>query len=481
MPQRRLNVLSIVTDQQRYDTLGCNGAPVCRTPNADRLAAQGVRFTSAYTNTAICTAERASLLTGLEPHKHGMIANTERNIGLPWNLPEHLVPFTRCLAEAGYRCGLVGKWHLGRDRGPEELGIEGAHFPGWCPSVDHPEYLAHLEAHGLPRWSVRDVIQGTSPNGRPALPMAGIYEGPVEGTYPHFLAERAIACLRDYAGGFHDRNQPFHLSLHFFGPHLPYMLPREYAEMYDPVLVRRSPTMAETFAGKPAVQREYSAHWAFDTYPWDVWQRVVAMYWGYVTMIDDQVGRVLDALRELDLWDETAVFFTTDHAGFVGNHRLCDKGPAMYDDIYHVPFIGRVPGGARGVACDEFITLLDMPATFLDLGDVAVPEAFDGRSLMPLLRGETVEGWREDVFFQFHGHHFPYPQRGIRTRTHKLVVNAPDVNEFYDLAEDPSELHNRYGHPAYREVEGELVRRLYAHLEAQDDNFRHWMTSFHDV
>jgi len=326
------------------------------------------------------------------------------------------------------------------------------------------------------------VIRGTFPNGQPSLPMAGIYQGPVEGTYPFFLAERAIARLREYARSFHEEGKPFHLSLHFFGPHLPYYVPSEYAQMYDPGLVRRSPSMAETFAGKPAVQRAYCAHWAFDSYPWEIWQRVVAMYWGYVTLIDEQVGRVLDALQDLDLANSTAVFYTSDHGGFVGSHRLCDKGPMMYDDIYHVPLVARLPGpGVHGAVRDEMVTLMDLAPTFLELGGVPVPEYMDGRSLLPLLRGEAAADWEDAVYPQFHGHHFPYPQRAVRTRTHKLVVNPPDVNELYDLMDDPHELHNRYGHPAYATVQAELLQRLYARLVREGDNFYHWMTSLYDV
>lgn len=484
MPASRLNMLTILSDQQRYDTLGCNGARVCRTPHLDALAASGVRFTSAYTNTAICTAERATLLTGMEPHKHGMIANTERNIGTAWNLSEGLPLFTRALAEVGYRTGLVGKWHLGREKGPEAYGIEGIHYPGWGAPVEHPDYLQYLAERGLPRWSVRDVIRGTFPNGQPSLPMAGIYEGPVEGTFSYFLAERTIERLRAYARSFREEGRPFHLSLHFFGPHLPYMVPEEYATMYDPALVEREPSWVETFAGKPHVQADYCRHWSVDTYPWPEWQRAVARYWGYVTLIDAQIGRVLAALDELGLAEETAVFFSTDHAGFVGAHRLADKGPMMYDDIYHIPFLARLPGGARGEACDAFVTLMDLPATYLDLAGASAPEAMDGRSIAPMLR-EGASGvpadWPEEVCFQFHGHHFPYPQRGIRTRTHKLVINPADVNELYDLTRDPYELTNVYTHPGYDAVRRDLTRRLYAHLMAKDDAFRFWMTSLYDV
>jgi arylsulfatase A-like enzyme len=481
MPTHRPNIVLLLTDQQRRDTLGCYGAPVCRTPHLDRVAAQGVRFDQAYTNTAICTAVRATLLTGLEPHKHGMLANFERNVGYPWELPEGLVPFSHHLNSAGYRCGVVGKWHLGLTRGPECYGFEGTHFPGWDAPKHHPEYEAYLEKHGLPCWSVRDEIRGTFPNGKPSIALAGIYQGPVEGTYPYFLAERTIQRLQEYARGYHDQGQPFFLRTDFFGPHLPYFIPQEYADLYDPALVQRSPSMDETFEDKPRVHLWYSQHWAFDTYPWETWQKIVAMYWGYVTLIDEQIGRILQAMDDLGLTEHTALFFSADHAGFVGNHRLSDKGPEMYDDIYRIPMLARWPGHFPVGACDAFVTLMDLMPTFLELAGVPIPEIVDGRSLLPLCQGAVPPNWPDEVFFQFHGHHFPYPQRGIRTRTHKLVVNPADVNELYDLTADPYELHNRINDPAYADVRRDLLQRLYRHLVDKRDNFYHWMTTMFEV
>lgn len=482
MTGHRPNIMLILTDQHRRDSLGCYGNMICQTPALDRLAAQGVRFTQSFTNTAICTAVRATLLTGQEPHRHGMLANFERNVGYPWEMPEDTIPFSHYLHDAGYRCGVVGKWHVGLQRGPECYGFEGTHFPGWDGPTDHPAYVAYLEKNGLPRWSVRDEIRGTFPNGQPSLPMGGIYNGPVEGTYSYFLAELTIERLREYARHRHATGQPFFLRTDFFGPHLPYYLPQAYADMYDPSLVQRTASMDETFEDKPRVHQWYSQHWAFDTYTWETWQKVVAMYWGYVTLIDEQIGRILKEMDDLGLTENTVMFFSADHAGFVGNHRLSDKGPMMYDDIYRIPMIAHWPGQvAPGTVCDEMVTLMDLTPTFLDIAGAPVPDAFDGRSIVPLLKGQTPEDWPEEVFLQFHGHHFPYPQRGIRSRTHKLVVNPADVNELYDLEQDPDELHNLIDDPAYRTVRDELMARLYAHLVASGDNFCHWMTTMFHV
>ena len=185
----------------------------------------------------------------------------------------------------------------------------------------------------------------------------------------------------------------------------------------------------------------------------------------------------MDAVARLGLADDTATFFASDHGAFVGSHRMQDKGPAMYDDIYRVPLVAHLPGGRRHAVEERFVSLMDLPATFLDLAGAPVPAAYAGRSLAPLLRGDVVDDWRDHIVAEFHGHHFPYPQRMIRTRSHKLVINPPDVNELYDLVNDPHELTNQIDNPAYADVQRALMRTLYADLKARGDNFYHWMTS----
>ncbi|MEU8354100.1 sulfatase/phosphatase domain-containing protein, partial [Streptomyces sp. NPDC048845] len=248
---------------------------------------------------------------------------------------------------------------------------------------------------------------------------------------------------------------------------------------YDPDLVELPASIAETFEGKPPVQRNYSRHWTFDTIPIEVTRKLIAVYWGYVTLIDEQIGRILDKLDELGLSDDTSVFFTADHGEFTGAHRLHDKGPAMYEDIYRIPGIVRIPGSAPQVR-NELVSLTDCTATILDLAGCDTAPAVDSRSLVPLVRGEHPD-WPTDLVAEFHGHHFPYPQRMIRDDRHKLVVNPESVNELYDLAEDPHELHNRYPHPEYAPVRGRLMRRLYDLLRERGDNFYHWMTPMYDI
>ncbi len=251
--------------------------------------------------------------------------------------------------------------------------------------------------------------------------------------------------------------------------------------MYDPADVVLPASIVETFADKPRVQRSYSAHWTFDSIGLDGWRELTAAYWGYVTLIDEQVGRVLAALDDLDLTERTLVCFTADHGEFTGAHRLHDKGPAMYDDIYRIPLIVAGPGVTPDSRPDQFVGLTDLTATIVSVAGMGVPAHYDGASLQPILAGEETPGWREEIIAEFHGHHFPYPQRMIRTRTHKLVVSPADRNELYDLVADPDELHNRYDHPELAAVRNGLMAELYRQLQARGDNFFHWMTSMWEV
>ncbi|MBB5160026.1 sulfatase-like hydrolase/transferase [Saccharopolyspora phatthalungensis] len=489
-----------MTDQHRTDTLGAYGNPHAVTPVLNELANTGTRFDRWYTPTAICTPARASLLTGQAPFRHKLLANHERNVGYIEDLPDGQFTFSEALRAKGYNCGLIGKWHVGSAKTAGDFGFDGPDLPGWHNPVHHPDYLAYLKENDLPPYEISDRLRGTLPNGGPGNLLAARLHQPVEATFEHYLATRTIEMLERYAEDVRTRDKPFFLALHFFGPHLPYIVPDDYFDLIDPADVPLPRSVAETFQGKPPVQRNYSAHWTFDTMPIEITRKLIAVYWGYVALIDMQIGRVLDAMRRLGLADDTAVFFTSDHGEFTGSHRLHDKGPAMYEDIYRTPGVIRVPGCPEGVVRNEFVSLLDCTATILDLAGIDPTPAVDSRSLLPLVSGASPvapetgwdavsgaspvapdTGWDADIVCEFHGHHFPYPQRMLRTDRYKLVVNPDSVNELYDFDSDPDELLNIYSHPEMAEVRDQMMRRLYQVLRDRGDNFYHWMTSMYDV
>ncbi|WP_197363930.1 sulfatase-like hydrolase/transferase, partial [Streptomyces clavuligerus] len=510
----RRNILFLMTDQHRTDTLGAYGAPGGHTPHLDALAASGTRFDRFYTPTSICTPARASLLTGYAPFRHRLLANYERNVGYREDLADDQFTFTAPLADAGYRLGLIGKWHTGVRRVPADFGFEGPYLPGWHNPVTHPDYLAYLDAHDLPPYAVTDPVRTRLPGGGPGPLLAARLRQPVEATFEHYLATRAIELLHRWAeepgtDGEHRTNgepgtdeghradgepgangehrgdtspRPFFLAVHFFGPHLPYLLPDAYYDLVDPATVELPASLAETFEGKPPVQRNYSALWGHDSLTETEYRGLIAAYHGYVALIDLQIGRIRRAVDELGLTDSTAVVFTADHGEFTGSHRMHDKGPAMYEDVYRIPGLLQVPGAPAGVARREFATLTDVTATLLDLAGCDPAPAVDGRSLLPLTGGGPApEDWPREVVGEFHGHHFPYPQRMLRDERYKIVINPESVCELYDLDRDPHELRNAWDDPALRDVRDHLVHRLHRLLSARGDNFHHWMAAVLDV
>lgn len=461
------NLLFLMTDQHRTDTIGCYGGSPALTPALDSLAARGTVYDAAFTPTAVCTPARASLFTGLYPFEHGAISNFERATGPRSELDDSLRTLGHDLNAAGYAAGYVGKWHLGKQRGPEYYGFDGEHISGATNNYSHPGYQRWLAEHGHPPVALTDEIFSTLPDGSRGHLLAARLQQPTEATFEQYLADQTIDLIRRYA----EAERPFVVVCSFFGPHLPYVIPDEWFDLFDPADINLPASMSETFDGKPEVQRTYARFWGADLIDESTWRQLHAAYRGYVALIDHQIGRILDALQECGCGDDTVVTFTADHGEFTGAHRLNDKGPAMYDDIYAIPALVAVPG-QQARRCDAFVTLLDFHATILDVIG-ADPSRSRGRSLLT----DDGSAGRDAVVAEFHGHHFPYPQRMYRDRRYKLIVNPGGVDEFYDLAADPHELRNVAASPAHAVALATARRRLYDELVLRGDGFAQWLAN----
>lgn len=478
------NVLVIMTDQHRIDTINAlleRPSRAVHTPNIDRLATSGFAFTEAFTPTAICTPARASLLTGQAPFRHKVLANHEWNIAYQTELPTESWTYTRALRDAGYNVGLVGKFHVGEEHTPAHFGMDDDSFVGAINPVGDPRYTAWLDSRGFPGVQVEEPVRGTLPGNRPGHVLAARLKQPREATFEAYLTELALNRLKQYADDWHGSKRPFCLHLHYFGPHLPYFIPDEYYDLIDPDDVVLPGSFHETFANKPQVQRNYATYWSTGSFSQQQWRKIIAIYRGYVALIDHFVGEVMAGLEGLNLTEDTSVFFTADHGEFTGAHRLNDKGPAAYDDILKVPFLVRVPGCAHEGQSDALVSLLDLPATILDLAGLEAEEVLDGRSLLDLDPRRNAAPWRDDLVCEFHGHHFPLQQRILITHHHKLVVSPESLNELYDRVEDPHELVNRYEDPDYEEIRLVLTRRLHHLLQQRGDRaFANWMLATTD-
>lgn len=474
------NSLIIVTDQHRTDTIGALGGSPTHTPVLDDFASEGFAFTQAFTPTAICTPARASLLTGKAPFKHGVLANHEWNIGYQTDLQPEQWTYTQELRDHGYNVGLIGKFHAGEEHPPSEFGMDDLSYEGAINPVMHEKYQAWLKEKGYPQVSMTDPIRGTLPGGREGHLLAGRLQQPVEATFERFLTEQAIAKLREYAADYKDNGKPFSLSVHYFGPHLPYLIPSEYFDLIDPSEVEIPPSYFDTLENKPPIQANYALYWSTHCFTPDEWRKIIAIYRGYVAMIDAEIGMIVDELKNLGLEAETARFFTSDHGEFTGSHRMNDKGPAVYDDIYNIPMLAHIPGVLHSGTSDAMVSLLDVPATVLDLAGLDASKVEDGRSLLDLTR-EDAEPWREDLVLEFHGHHFHMQQRALRTPDFYFIANPESIPELYDLRVDPYQLNNVYDHPMYEEDRRRLVTRLYYQLkERGDEVFARWLGATHD-
>jgi arylsulfatase A-like enzyme len=474
----QLNILLIVTDQHRYDTLGCYGAPVCRTPNIDALAARGVRFSAAYTPTSPCSPARAALFTGLYPHKNHVPSND----GI---LDPEVPNLAGELERAGYNLGYAGKWHVDRVKAPSDYGFRGKDFPGYgYPAAGGvieglrfgqrarnvpPHYRDYLQERGYDPPKILHAFYGDNP-GMQGQEMYALQSGGVETTFEYMVSEFTIDLMRQFETPYKLEGKPFFLWANFWGPHTPCLLPEPYYSMYDPRDIPEEPSFAETWANKPHVHELYERYWGLSSGGWKSWREIVARYWGYVTMIDDLVGRMLAELHAIGLEDNTLVVFTTDHGDQMGAHRLIEKGPFAYEETWRLPMVAAHPGvEAPGSVCDEFVYLHDLYPTFLEVAGTRPPGGPDSQGILDNVLGREAPTDRDSVYGAFESQIFPSPLRFVRTRTHKLVYNRSDVGELYDLMDDPWELRNLIDHPGARGVKAELLDRMREHMVRLED------------
>ncbi len=442
----RPNILLIQPDQQRYDCLGRAGHSLVKTPHLDRLAREGVWFTHAFTPTPTCCPARQSLLCGLWAEQHGGLWNY--GIGLPVRLFDQPT-WTEALAASGYRLGYVGRWEVHPTKTPLAYG-----FGDWINAHD---YAAWRQAQALPDYE-RDAFRW----------FGGLDPVPVEKTRTHWYAQRAIDLIERYQR----EGRPWHVRLDFDEPHLPCLPARPFADMYPPGDIPPWGSFAERFHNKPYIQRQQLASWGIEHLGWAEWSVFVSRYLAMVSQLDDAVGQVLAALDTLGLADSTLVIYTTDHGDNCGGHRLIDKHYVMYEDVVHVPLIIRWPRQAKpGMVRGEFVVhALDLASTVCEAAGLPIPASYQGRSLVPLLRGETVADWRQDAVATYHGAQFGlYEQRMLRDRRYKYVWNPTDVDELYDLERDPWELENRVDDLGYQDVLRDLRLLLLARLTEQGD------------
>ncbi len=445
----RPNVLVFFCDQLRIDLLGCYGGATVRTPNLDALAQESVVFEHAYTPCPLCSPARASLMTGLYPHAHHMFNNSTPG----YSYCEHLRPDLQTLPDwadeqTGHETAYFGKWHIGP---AGDLFASSFHRTHPRPYEGGPPFLS--SSHWHPSTALGEV--GTSlARGR-----AGTLRIPM-GSFPDVAAANYT---RDFIRGREAARPPFLAFCAFPGPHSPWFVPDEFGIRHDPAEIPMWPNRHDDFAGKPVFQKKLRLHEispeghshlpAGD----DQLRELLAGLFSYMELIDAQVGRVLDGLREAGLYEETMVVFTADHGDMAGAHGFLSKGGYMYDETCRIPMIVKPAGNARPRRIDAPVHLMDLTATIMHAmsGEQTQRMAthdLHGGSLLPMMEG-AAEWPRQVHYAEYHGDWYGHYSSRMVTDGHwKLSWNLTDFCELYDLDGDPGELRNRFYDPECRDV-----------------------------
>jgi arylsulfatase A-like enzyme len=452
------NILLIFTDQHKLSAVGAYGPTPCQTPNIDRLANEGLRFETAYTTCPVCSPARATIMTGLYPHSHGVTSNVH-NLGCSIHeLQDRPGLLSRRLESAGYGCGYSGKWHLGTDSPtvfhqpntpslPKDVGFIGQDFPGHGGGgFRYPEYQAYLAENG---WE-HEVRRVKEPD--VLIQEYGILQGPVESTVPYFLAQNTI----DMMDQIHSENKPFFIWHNFWGPHGPFYTTREMYDLYADVEMPKWPNY-EWPAGEINRPHRVKLHHQVEEATWEDWAEAIRYYYGFTSLIDQQIGRLFSHLEQTGLSENTIVIFTADHGQTLGTHGgLVDKGWQHFEEIQRVPFIVWLPekyrpeGFQPGTVRSEWVSLADVYPTIVDLANGEYDtDLIQGRSLAPILQGESPS-WREQIFTEFFGvNALATSMISIRAGAFKYGWNCSNLDELYNLAEDPHELNNLVDNPSY--------------------------------
>ncbi|MFN2231621.1 MAG: sulfatase [Anaerolineae bacterium] len=468
----RPNVLLIMTDQQKATASHLYGNPFCETPSMARLAGQGVLFEHAFTPHPLCVPARVSLWTGQYPHTHGGRRNQTF-------MPAGAVHAFQLWKEAGYHTGLIGKNHCFERT--QDLGL----FDTWC-EVSHGGLPQGSETRGMDWYRPEADIQAAHELRHKMVPQNPRFgyatsDYPLEDYSTGLIAGQTVRYLEQH------RHEPFALWVSFPDPHEPWVAPARYAEMFPPERVVLPPWAEDEFDERaPERNRVLYRMLGVADDPLSELYGLMGVYYGMVRFIDDALGQILDALDALGLSERTIVVFCSDHGDMMGEHRMQCKGGVFYDCLTRVPLIfswpGVVPSGSRE---SSLASLVDVVPTLLQLQGIAVPATMQGTGLPTV----TDAPGRDLAFSEYGagGPPFrmadleslpePYGRRTliaslqwreaegrrkmVRSREWKYVHDPMgDIDELYDLRQDPWELHNVAGDPAYQDVVHAMQLRL---------------------
>ncbi len=416
----RPNFVFFLTDDQRWDGMSSAGNSVLQTPNLDRIAREGMRFMNMFVTNALCGPSRACFLTGRYSHNHGVRRN-----GMALSSKQKTFP--EILNENGYETAFIGKWHntdLGRNR-----------------NFDY-----HFGFRGQGQYYDPVIAENYGPE--------KVYEGHVT----DILADKAVKFLEA------EHSKPFCLLVWFKAPHRSFQPAERFKDLYRDETIPKPDNFNDDYEGRPdAVKNANMKIGDFADIP--DFQTFVKDYYRCLAGVDENVGRVLEALGRLGMEEDTVIVYSGDNGFFIGEHHFFDKR-FMYEESIRVPLLVRYPGMVKaGSVASEMVLNVDVAPTLLDLAGISpLDKDIDGKSFKSLLQGlETY--WRQDFLYEYYeypGPHSARKNRGVRTERWKYIhfFEEPQEYELYDLQDDPQEMINRINEPEFQPVVERLRQRM---------------------
>ncbi len=445
----RPNVLLIYTDQQRFDSLGCYGNPLAKTPNLDRLAKRGALFQNFFVQNPVCTPSRMSMLTGR------YCSSTQ--IGSNGHVfPQRLTSVNQLLKPYGYHTAQIGKLHFDphakrchKDPTPtygfdtfilsDEPGCYDDAYTKWVESID-PAMLGKVRTPLPPaavHYNQPSYTKGFSNTHEPY-----VFEGGEDFTHSAFVASETCRFLKKH------KNDLFFAIAGFYAPHTPVNPPQKYVDMYD-LNDMPLPKVGEDEALMPFLK----------DIPKEQWQKIMAYYLALVTHVDDCVGKIIDTLDEEGLFDNTLVIFTSDHGEFLGDHGKIQKSMPGHDCIIKVPLIMSYPARiSPETVLPPLTEAVDIVPTILDYCGIQTPRFVQGESLKKLLEGST-DKHKKDILVEYFD---PFGRReaAVRTEQYKYCYSTEGKEILYDLSNDPYELRNVVHEQPYADVLSDMRARM---------------------
>lgn len=438
----------IMTDSQRWDMVNCYRETGLKTPNLDRMAADGIRYERAYTTQPVCQAARAAIFTGQYPHSVSGWTNSMGLCTTAHTIGERL----RLESERPVHTAFIGKWHLD---GGDYFGM------GKCPPGWDPEYWFDMKRY-LEGMSEEDRRLSRQPSSMLTQ------DFPAEFTFAHQCGDRALKFLRSHG------DEDFFLTVSYDEPHDPAICPPPYSTMYRDYAFPKSPNVYDTMENKPAHQRVWGER-NIDLDK-DALEIRSPFFFGCNSYVDAEIGRVLDAVDEYA--PDALVIYTSDHGDMLFSHNLWAKGPAAYDEITRIPLIIRGRDLPRGVVDSHPVSHINITPTILELMGCPRPPVLEGKSLLPEIMDPSVRV-NDCVFMEFGRYEVDHdgfggfqPMRSVFDGRYKLTVNLLTSDELYDMETDPGEMKNLIDSREHAAVRDRLHDRLLEHMNLSRDPFR---------